>query len=225
MTLRGSGMVIMWHDITAEGDGAYHLWHTHEHMPERIALPGFLRARRGVNRGLARQHYFTLYECEDLGGTVSPAYLQSLNFPSAWTQKVAPEFRNFKRMSCRTTATRGQGLGGSISTFRAVLPGGEGDLDRLDPALDLIMAIPSVTGVHIAVPEPAFTNGDTTEVKIRPAMTEPDFGVVVIVEGIGLAEIAADEARIADLLAQHGLGDIIAQSYDMAYMLDRASVA
>ncbi len=66
MPLTGSAFVIMWHDITPEADSEYNLWHTREHMPERIALPGFLRSRRGVNRGLDRQHYFTLYECAGL---------------------------------------------------------------------------------------------------------------------------------------------------------------
>ena len=216
-------MVIMWHDITPEGDAAYNLWHTREHMPERIALPGFHRARRGVNKALDRQHYFTLYECADLGSTVSPDYRRSLDFPTAWTQKVAPEFRNFKRAACQTRLSRGQGLGGSVATFRAGMAG-DPDMAALSGMIDTILAAPSVTGVHIAVPQPDFSSGETTEVKIRPIMSEPDFDLVVIVEGIGLAEITADQPEIARLLTRRGLRDINAQAYDMAYMLDEASL-
>lgn len=228
MALRGSGMVIMWHDITPEGDEAYNAWHTREHMPERIALPGFQRSRRGVNRSLERQHYFTLYECDDLRATVSAEYQRSLNQPTAWTQQVAPTFRNFKRMACRTLSSQGSGVGGAVATFRATLLA-EVDAAALLPSLaeavKNIMETPAVTGAHIAVPQPDFTNGETTEVKIRPVMTEPEFAIVVIVEGIGLAELSRAQEGIAALLAGYGLGEIIAQSYDMAYMLDVASAA
>jgi hypothetical protein len=218
----------MWHDITPEADTEYNLWHTREHMPERIALPGFIRSRRGLNRGLDRQIYFTLYECKDLGSVVSPEYQRSLNFPTGWTQRVAPHFRNFKRMSCEITVTSGQGVGGSIATFRGLLPAGKGEaemLDALRATVEPIQAMASVTGVHIALARPASANGETTEVQIRPVMTEPEFDMVVIVEGIGLAEIAADQAAIGAILSGAGLTGLIAQSYDMAYMLDVASAA
>lgn len=228
MPLLGSAFVIMWHDIAPHSDAAYNLWHTQEHMPERIALPGFLRSRRGLNRALDRQVYFTLYECDDLGSTVSPDYQRSLNFPTEWTQRIAPHFRNFKRMSCETVFSRSRGVGGSIATFRADLPAGTdspGALDSLAPAMEEIAGLPGVTGMHIGVPRPNFTNGETTEVQIRPPMTEPDFSVVIVVEGIGLAEIAAEQQGIETILARAGLTDIVAQSYDMAYMLDIATAA
>jgi hypothetical protein len=228
MPLVGTAFVIMWHDIAPEADGQYNLWHTHEHMPERIALPGFLRARRGVNKSLDRQHYFTLYECESLASVVSPEYQQSLNFPTAWTQRVAPKFRNFKRMSCETAFSSSRGIGGSFATFRAPLPAGVSEaqmVGTLTPAVDPILALSSVTGIHIAFARSDYTNGETTEVQIRPMMAEPDFGLVVVVEGIGLAEITADLEAIGDLLAKAGLSGAIAQTYDMAYMLDVGSAA
>lgn len=226
MPLLGSAFVIMWHDIAPDADAAYNLWHTQEHMPERIALPGFLRSRRGLNRSLDRQAYFTLYECDDLGSTISPEYQRSLNFPTEWTQRVAPHFRNFKRMSCETVSSKSRGVGGAIATFRADLPAGidePGALEALAPAIDDIAGLAGITGVHIGVPRPNFTNGETTEVQIRPAMTEPDFGAVIVVEGIGLAETADKEPAIEAILARAGLTDVIAQSYDMAYMLDIAT--
>jgi len=226
--LRGSAFVIMWHDIAPDADAAYNRWHTQEHMPERIALPGFLRSRRGLNRALDRQIYFTLYECDDLGSTVSPEYQRSLNFPTEWTQQVAPHFRNFKRMSCETLFTKSRGAGGAIATFRADLPGNIDEaqaLSSLTSAVEEIVSIAGVTGVHIGVPRPNFTNGETTEVQIRPAMTEPDFGVVIVVEGIGLAELTAKQPAIEQILARADLSGVNAQSYDMAYMLDIETTA
>lgn len=226
MALRGSGVVIMWHDITPEGDAAYNQWHTQEHMPERIALPGFLRARRGVNKALERQHYFTLYECETLAATASPEYRNSLNFPTEWTQRIAPQFRNFKRMTCETVVSQSRGVGGSLITFRANPVDGIDAADlvaRLSSQRAELLTFPSVTGVHVAVARDEFSSGETTEVRIRPVMSEPDFSIVVVVEGIGLAESCADQGDLQALLEEFGLCDIIAQSYDMAYMLDEAT--
>ena len=224
MPLVGRAFVIMWHDITPAGDADYNQWHTKEHMPERIALPGFLRARRGVNRGLPRQHYFTLYEGATLESFVSPEYRRSLNFPTPWTQEIAPQFRNFKRMSCMVASTRGAGFGGAIGTFRGNGPSGldeQATLASLAPAIDRLIALDGVTAAHIGVARPDFTNGETTETEIRPVMDEPDFQIVVVVEGIGLGELAADQPAAEGILADAGLSDTIGQTYDMAYMLER----
>src|ERR1700761_7447534 len=41
---------------------AYKRWHANEHIPERMAVPGFLRARRYSNASAARQRYCVLYD-------------------------------------------------------------------------------------------------------------------------------------------------------------------
>ena len=46
MSLAGRGAVAIWHDIAPEGRDAFYAWHGNEHMPERLAIPGFLRGRR-----------------------------------------------------------------------------------------------------------------------------------------------------------------------------------
>jgi hypothetical protein len=40
MTLQGTAFLAIWHDIAAEGEPEYNLWHTREHMPERVGIPG-----------------------------------------------------------------------------------------------------------------------------------------------------------------------------------------
>ncbi len=62
MPLKGSGFLAIWHDIRAEGEPEYNLWHTREHMPERLGVPGFESGRRYVDWNLAEHRYFTLYE-------------------------------------------------------------------------------------------------------------------------------------------------------------------
>jgi hypothetical protein len=224
--LLGTAFMIMWHDIAPEADGEYHLWHTREHMPERIALPGFLRSRRGVNRRLPRQQYFTLYEGESLETFLSEGYARSLNFPTAWTTRIAPHFRNFLRMSCKIASAEGRGIGGALTTVRCSLNPGvtEADALALVPAVnDALMAIVSVCGAHVGVARPAFSSQATKETELRPHMAENTFDLVLIVEGIGLAELERDESAIAKACAILPVGDLAIQSYDMAYMLTRGA--
>jgi hypothetical protein len=222
--LVGTAFMIMWHDIAPEADAEYNLWHTREHMPERIALPGFLRARRGVNHALPRQRYFTMYEGEALSTFLSEGYARSLNFPTAWTTRVAPHFRNFLRMSCAISETRGRGVGGALMTLRLSLNPGAREEDALTAApavLDALMDLDSVSGAHVGVARPGFSEQATKETALRPQMAETPFDLVLIVEGIGLAPLERDAARIAGICAALPAGGTVMQSYDMAYMLTR----
>jgi hypothetical protein len=224
MALKGRAFIIMWHDIAPQGDAQYHQWHTHQHMPERLDHRNFLRSRRGVNRGLGRQIYFTLYEGYDLAGFTAEDYAQSLNHPTEWTQWIAPHFRNFLRMSCAVLHTGGRGVGGAVATVRLSLPAGMDEAAAqaaLTPALAAIEALDQVTAVHLAAARPDFTSGETSETQLRPPMSEQPFDLVVVVEAMGLAE--ADEARPAILehLAQAGLPDGLFQPYDVAYTLEK----
>src|SRR5919206_91425 len=63
MSLAGKGAVAIWNDITAEGRGIFYAWHGHEHVPERVGIPGFLRGRCYVAIH-GSPEYFTLYETD-----------------------------------------------------------------------------------------------------------------------------------------------------------------
>jgi hypothetical protein len=63
MALRGTGILAIWNDIAPGGDAEFTDWHTREHVPERIAGPGFLRGRR-YSAVSGSPKYFTLYETE-----------------------------------------------------------------------------------------------------------------------------------------------------------------
>ena len=70
---------------------AYDAWLTHEHMPERMGVPGFLRGRRYVALDGAPPHrYFNFYEISDADVMTGAAYLHCLNHPTPQTQRVMP---------------------------------------------------------------------------------------------------------------------------------------
>ena len=57
-------------DIAPEAIAEHDDWHTHEHLPERLSIPGFLRGSRWVaTRGEPR--YMVLYEVRELATLTS----------------------------------------------------------------------------------------------------------------------------------------------------------
>ena len=105
-------------DATAEHDD----WHTHEHMPERLALPGFLRGTRWT--GLRdRADYCTLYELDSLEALDSDAYRQRLNNPTAWTSKMVQVCTAMRRTLCTVEGSSAPCIGSFAAavTFAATL--------------------------------------------------------------------------------------------------------
>ncbi|HUP08240.1 MAG TPA: hypothetical protein VMU47_13870 [Caldimonas sp.] len=97
-------------DVAAEAMTEHDDWHTHEHLPERLSVPGFLRGSRWVAmRGTPR--YLVLYEVVALATLTSAAYLERLDHPTAWTSKMMPSYRGMTRGLCVVEATFGAGLG------------------------------------------------------------------------------------------------------------------
>ncbi|MGE5103401.1 MAG: hypothetical protein ACM3NZ_01555 [Betaproteobacteria bacterium] len=113
----GRGAVLIWNDIAPEGRGQFYAWHDHEHIPERLALPGFLRGRRYVKRGHSPE-WLTMYEAVDVSALVSPEYLDRLNAPTPATQRTLAFFRNTSRAVCRLVHSVGESSGGHVLAMR-----------------------------------------------------------------------------------------------------------
>ena len=64
MALLGKAVLAMWWDVSAEARPELEHWHAHEHVPERLAIPGFLRASRwtAIADG---EGFFVMYELQD----------------------------------------------------------------------------------------------------------------------------------------------------------------
>ncbi|TCG09655.1 hypothetical protein BZM27_04060 [Paraburkholderia steynii] len=95
MSLLGKAAVLIWNDVIETERDAFYRWHDKEHIPERLALPGFLRGRR--YRGSGVTEWLTLYEAADVAVLTSPAYLARLNDPTPLTQSTVRAFRNTAR--------------------------------------------------------------------------------------------------------------------------------
>lgn len=151
MALAGSAFLALFNDFDPARDEEYNEWHSREHVPERLGVPGMLRARRYVNRADAAFPYFTLYEMDSAAVMQSAPYLHLLDHPTPWSAKMRPSFRRFLRIPCRGLATAGEGLAGSIAVF---VFEGEGASDWA-AVCEQAARLPGVTGVHAGQQDPA----------------------------------------------------------------------
>jgi hypothetical protein len=46
MPLIGTGVLAIWNDVAPEAEAEFNAWYLEQHLPERLAVPGFRRARR-----------------------------------------------------------------------------------------------------------------------------------------------------------------------------------
>ncbi|MGB8668897.1 MAG: hypothetical protein WCD29_03845, partial [Pseudolabrys sp.] len=91
------GLLLVMADIDPAIERDFNQWYEQEHLSERMAIPGFLRARRvtaieGSPKSLA------LYDLETSEILNSAAYRHVVGAgKSAWTRRMEPQFRNFTR--------------------------------------------------------------------------------------------------------------------------------
>jgi hypothetical protein len=118
--LVGGGVLVIWNAIAREHEALFNDWYTREHVPERLSVPGFLRARRyaGVeNAPAALPQYMTLYETRDASVLASAPYLDKLNNPTKLTVRVLPFMQHVVRAACTVILSAGRGIGGSLGTM------------------------------------------------------------------------------------------------------------
>ena len=120
----GHAAVAMWWDVPPEVRAEWEDWHTHEHMPERLGIPGFLRGTRWVALS-GEPSYFVLYETARAATITSGAYLERLNNPTPWSRRMMPHHRNMVRSLCRVRAAFGGGMAQALGTIRFSPPGND----------------------------------------------------------------------------------------------------
>lgn len=113
----GKAAVTIWCDVAPEIREEFDHWHAHEHMPERLSIPGFRRGSRWVSADGGS--YFICYEVESENTLTSAPYLERLNNPTPWSQAMMPHHRNMVRGLCRVEASSGTALGQALLTVRS----------------------------------------------------------------------------------------------------------
>jgi hypothetical protein len=200
MSLLGGAVVAIWNDITTEGRENFIEWHNREHIPERVAIPGFHRGRRYVAEEGAPE-YFTLYEARDTDVLIGEPYLQRLNNPTPWTKTSTAHFRNTLRGVCGTVYSRGTGEGAWLLTLRFDAEPTRAEALRsflVDEALPPLGALKGICGVHLCIADAAASGLETAERKGR-AVDVPNW--IVLIEGSWKQPVEG----AADRMLQHDL--------------------
>ena len=195
MSLLGDAVLVNWGGIVEVKELEYNEWHSKEHMPERISLPGFLRGLRAVGiSGTDINHkYFMMYEAERKEVFVSKKYLERLNNPTDWTKDILSNYLSPSRTICSVISSKSMGVGGYISTIRfldnEILK--NQNVEYLKTATSIILKLNGITGMHVLIGDSSFGQMNTQEKKIRSSQGLDDQIVsqAVIIEGLNLQSL------------------------------------
>mgnify|MGYP001814749058 CR=1 FL=1 len=184
MAMPGTGCFVAIHDLLLGREADYENWHTHEHMVERLAIPGFLRGLR--YRSLTdAPRLCTIYQVESLATLTSAAYLERLNNPTPWTTQSVPLAAGMQKTFCTVVSSHGHGVGGYLGV--AQLAPNLGEDKRLSGWLsgDILPKLSSqagLCGAHHLIGDRAASQTKAKERELRdePA-TVADW--IVLIEG------------------------------------------
>jgi hypothetical protein len=185
MPLLGKAAVAMWWSVRPEQRAEFTDWHAHEHFPERMGVPGFRRGSRWTSTldadPLDSGGFFVLYELERYETLTSQGYLDRLNAPTPWSQKMMPHHLNMVRSQCRVAASFGRGVATSLATIRVSPQAGKetGLKDALVETLSDMASKPGLTGAHLLFTDTPKTASPTAEQKIRGADAAADWIVLL----------------------------------------------
>ena len=185
MALLGKAAMVLSFDVAADAIDEHDDWHTHEHFPERLSIPGFLRGTRWVAQQ-GRPRYFVMYEVEALATLASAAYLERLNNPTPWTAKMMTHYRGMTRGFCTVTDSLGLGVGqtGLLIRFKPAQER-EAELHKwlLEEELARLPSTPGFASAHVL--KAALTPQTTNEQRIRGSDSAMDWALLVTGYSVG----------------------------------------
>jgi hypothetical protein len=171
MPLAGKGMLLTSMDIDASDEAEFNQWYDREHLLERVAIEGFLEARRYVaHQGSPK--YLCLYSTATFDVLGSPAYRTALASQTDWSKANIARFKNMIRAVARITVSRGAGRGAALGIVR-LRPAGDTDKlrtalrDQLDPE-----KLDGILSMHLIESDPALSRPITDD----PPVSDPGSG-------------------------------------------------
>ena len=117
MPLAGKGMLLTSMNIDPSDEAEFNRWYDREHLEERVAIEGFLEARRYVaDEGSPK--YLSLYSTETFEVLDSPAYRTALANQTDRSKANIARFKDMIRVVARITISRGKGRGALLGMIR-----------------------------------------------------------------------------------------------------------
>lgn len=194
-----SGILAVFNDVDAGCDrAAYEEWYQRDHLPDRLAVPGFRHARRyrRIEGGMAE--FFTFYETDGPEVLRAAPYLARLAAPTPGTVAMMGHFRAMCRSVCGVAAEAGGGIGGLVAVVgSAVAVTGQG----AGPVLHGLLAHGEVSRARLwLAAEDVAAN---PEAALRPGV-DARLGSILVVEGTEAAALRAAAGGAAAALGLSG---------------------
>jgi hypothetical protein len=223
MPLAGKGMLLTSMDIDPSDEAEFNRWYDREHLEERVAIDGFLEARRYVaHQGSPK--YLCLYSTKTFDVLDSPAYRAKLANPTDWSKKTMARFKNMIRAVARITISRGPGRGAALGIIRfRPLAGGEDRLraalrEKLDPE-----KLDGIISMHLIESDPALSK-PITENPSSSSLGAGDW--YVLVDGTDVSAISAViAARFTGSAAFERGPPISAGTYELMWDLAKSDIS
>ena len=193
MALLGKGALLNWGGVLLKHDLDYNLWHSLEHMPERMNVKGFLRAFRcvGLKGTNENNKYFMMYDVINKDILSSKQYLNRLNNPTDWTSKILSQYVYPSRAICEVIKTKSltRGLSSVFITIRYLAKNNE--IKKFYNISDLIMSKNGIFSIHCFQSDKKISLLKTKEKVIRSFQGNEDevIDYAVVIECLNINKV------------------------------------
>ena len=117
-----TAFLALWNSVSsARLQPEYEVWHTFEHVPERVGLPGFVEARRyraHADHPGEAPRYYTCYWLASLAALETPQYRDVFTHPTPWSARMRGELRDFLRLPCTLQGHCGPSGSAQLATLQ-----------------------------------------------------------------------------------------------------------
>ena len=222
MPLAGKGMLLTSMDIDPSDEAEFNRWYDREHLLERVAIDGFLEARRYIaHQGSPK--YLCLYSTATFEVLDSPTYRTVLMNPTVWSKTNLARFKNMIRAIAHITVSRGQGRGAALGIVRLRPRAGDKDKlrtalrDRLDPE-----KLDGIISMHLIESDPALSRPITDD----PPVSDPGSGDwFVLIDATDMRAVsAAITGRLGDVPAPMAAETISTGVYKLMWDLAKSDI-
>lgn len=212
----GRAVIAMWWGFDPALQAEVEDWHTHEHFPERLGIPGFLRGSRWIELDGAPAYYI-MYEAARFATISAGAYLERLNNPTPWSRKMMQNHLGMVRSLCRVRASFGGGHAQAMATVRFSPIRGRGLTAWLEGILKELPSRIGLAGAHLLQSAP-MPSGETAEQKLRGGDKSADWALLVNgYDAEAVRAVVATELSPEALAARGAKPGAIAGLYRLAY--------
>jgi hypothetical protein len=195
MPIAGQGMLLTSMDVDSLHEAEFNRWYDREHLEERIAIDGFLEARRYVAHD-GKPKYLSLYSTATFDVLDSPAYRTALANQTEWSKANIAHFKNMIRGVARITISRGTGRGAALGIIRLRPPADGADRlraalrEQLDPS-----RLDGIISMHLLENDLVLSKPLTADA----AKDDPGAGDwFVLIDATDVSAVPAAAARIMD---------------------------